>query len=198
MRIKYCDWDDKYKRVFIERTIFIYLVIIALILVQNSVFNYLVANVHSISFSKLFIFIFINNSIANFSLFISFFLILYYMIPPIIEGCKSGLLLKEALFTRKYMWAIILFAISLAVFMSIMRVVFYTTGSFSLPYGLQILAVLTRYKHTYFEVGGYIAGSLPVILKDKKVMCILHSLSYILILLGAYYETLLAMTASTA
>ena len=194
MKLKYCKWEGDGGKIFIERLSFIYGLLLLLIVLQNVIFTYLLAHIEQVTFKSFTTLIFINNSVANFILFISFYLLFYWLIPVIRENCSEGILKKEVNLVSNHKILLVLGAVLLMVVISILRLVYYRVGTFDIDKSIEILTVLFRYPHPYFEIGGYMLGSLSVTVNGRKKMIVLHTLSYLLLLMGAYFEAKLAFS----
>lgn len=194
-KLKYCEWDDeKSKKTYIKKLVTLYTIFLSLTVIQNSAFSYLLLHVvrDAISFTSFMVMIFASNSIANLAIFITLYILIYWNIPLIISKCKDGLLKRDAIIINKHKLAIIVGIVIMMVFISIIRVYYYYTNSFNIGEFLFVLHKLFLHKHPYIETGGYLIGALAVLGKTKKRILPIHIISYVLLLIAAYYEASIA------
>lgn len=188
--MRYCDWVDiSYKSSYRRVIGLLYLVAFSLILLQNMLFKVLMGQTPPFSILRMTSLIFINNSIANLTLFVTFYLIIFILTPIVVSGCSKGILKRELVFLNNHRLVVISGTLALVVVFSILRVFYYINGGPASPSQLlDILVKLSHLKHPYFEVSGYALGLGAVLLKSKKEVILIHLLSYIPLIIGAYFE----------
>ncbi len=164
------------------------LLIAPLLLVQNYLFTFLLSMGVYASKGTLMNLIFINNSLANFILFITFFLLLYWIIPGITRSCRSGLAVMEANFIRNNIKLLIVFAVVLLSISSIARTVVIMTGGLDVVVLVEVISQLVFMKHTYFELGGYLVGSLSVLQASMARVFGMHGFSYLMLFVASWFE----------
>lgn len=169
-----------------------YVIVVSLIVLQNVLFKILLSQREPFSILRMTVLIFINNSVANFTLFITFYLIIFLVAPIVIVGCKGGLLKREISYLLNHKVIFISITLVVMITVSILRVFYYINGGPAPPSQLiSILERLVKLKHSYFEITGYMLGMLAVYPSDKKKVLTVHVTSYLFLLIGAYFEALL-------